>query len=281
MSTRMKLGLSFLLLLIIMSALMNYSVSSSQRPPGGGGFSYWGIALVVLAGVGLVFIILIFMGWYDPFDRGRYESDPLQLVGLAVLGLIALAIVFLEQNGGLNSVYMQLRGRVNESHVIATQGPLVTSENTTKFSGSSSPVVGPDVLVLAAFIIGISLAAVFTLRYYRSLKVKRRRKELMARALQFDRKLDGDGLAMFSTPTEAVVGIYKNAVLWLEARGVPYSESWTHWEHAGHVKYMHDAFVGLTRLFEKAKYAPEKVTWDDAKEALELYRQIKGGVNAD
>lgn len=84
---------------------------------------------------------------------------------------------------------------------------------------------------------------------------------------------------MFKNPRDAVVGIYKNAVLWLEALNLPYKESWTHWEHAGHVRYMHETFARLTALFEKAKYAPEKVTWDDAARALEAYRRMREGLH--
>jgi len=87
------------------------------------------------------------------------------------------------------------------------------------------------------------------------------------------------GLERFKDPREAIVEIYKNAVLWLEGLGIPYRESWTHWEHAEHVRYMHEVFVELARLFEKAKYAPERVSWDDAKRALEIYNRLRGKAN--
>ncbi|AEC52334.1 hypothetical protein PNA2_1419 [Pyrococcus sp. NA2] len=98
------------------------------------------------------------------------------------------------------------------------------------------------------------------------------KKELKA----FDSKLDEKGIDLFSNPREAVVELYKKAVLWLEILGIPYRESWTHWEHASKVTHKRSAYVELARLFEKAKYAPEKITVDDAKKAYNLYLVIRG-----
>ena len=112
--------------------------------------------------------------------------------------------------------------------------------------------------------------------YYNLGREELKRKKRIERAIEFDRKLDELGLERFSNPKEAIVEIYKNAVLWLEGLGIPYRESWTHWEHAEHVRYMHDAFVELTRLFEKAKYASERLSWSDAEKALGVYNKLRG-----
>ncbi|AFN03310.1 hypothetical protein PFC_01695 [Pyrococcus furiosus COM1] len=103
-------------------------------------------------------------------------------------------------------------------------------------------------------------------------KTRQIKRELEA----FDKKVDDLGVDAFSDPREAVIEFYRKAVLWLEILGIPYRESWTHWEHAKKVEYKKKAYVELARLFEKAKYAPEKVTMDDARRAYELYKVIKG-----
>lgn len=128
-------------------------------------------------------------------------------------------------------------------------------------------------ILYAVFLVAIAVFAYVAVVQYRGLLWKKGgREEMRLKAELFDKKLDDLGLDAFENPREAIVGIYRNAVLWLEYLGIPpYEESWTHWEHARHVKYMHDAFVELTRLFEKAKYAPpEKITWKDAERVLEV-----------
>jgi hypothetical protein len=134
-------------------------------------------------------------------------------------------------------------------------------------------------LLYGSFVLFVVGAAYFVTVYYRDALKKRERKEMRSRAELFDRKVEELGLDMFSDPREAVVGIYKNTVLWLEVLGLPYRESWTHWEHVRNVTVFRESFIGLTRLFEKAKYAPEKVTWEDAERALELYRRMRRALN--
>ncbi|AEH23978.1 DUF4129 domain-containing protein [Pyrococcus yayanosii] len=110
--------------------------------------------------------------------------------------------------------------------------------------------------------------------------VKIGRKRAVKRSLQaFDSRLEEEGLDLFSNPRDAVIELYKKAVLWLEVLGNPYKESWTHWEHAARVSYRRQAYVTLAKLFEKAKYAPERITREDAKRAYELYMAIRGEEN--
>jgi len=152
--------------------------------------------------------------------------------------------------------------------------PLVSSYGTSTARFSKSVVVSHLWLVFVLPLMAGFLYAGYY--YYRVGKEEVKRKRKLQKAIEFDEKLDELGLERFSDPKEAIVEIYKNAVLWLEGLGIPYRESWTHWEHAEHVKYMHEAFVKLARLFEKAKYAPERLDWKDAEKALEIYNELRG-----
>jgi hypothetical protein len=272
------------LILLTMAAMMRYGISDKPLPPGRS-FSYWGIAIVLAAAVGLVVIILVFLGWVDPFDKLKYEMGLGSILGNGILIIGAVGFLALAMLMKPRANMMAVNQTSNTSNITANGttpiGPLISSNNASGLKTSGNPtVVGLDVVFLALIVLSIVLFAVFAIRYYRVLALRRKRKHMMEKAREFDRKLDEIGLELFKDPREAVVGIYKNAVLWLEALGIPYQESWTHWEHAEHVRLTHETFVALTRLFEKAEYAPEKVTWEDAKKALELYSKMKGGVNA-
>ncbi|WP_460129406.1 DUF4129 domain-containing protein [Thermococcus prieurii] len=157
---------------------------------------------------------------------------------------------------------------------ITNATPLATSYGTSTARFSKSAVTSHLWIV---FMLPVLLSFVYAgYHYYRLGRDEVRRKRKLQKAIEFDEKLDEFGLERFSDPKEAIVEIYKNAVLWLEGLGIPYRESWTHWEHAEHVKYMHEAFVKLARLFEKAKYAPERLEWKDAEKALEIYNELRG-----
>ncbi|NJF25836.1 DUF4129 domain-containing protein [Thermococcus sp. Bubb.Bath] len=269
--------------------MMQYGISDKPLPPERG-FSYWGIAIVLAAAVGLVVIILVFLGWADPFDKLKYEMRIGSILGNAILiigavGFLALAMLMKPKTNMMASNQTSNATANATANLTANAtspiGPLINPGNASGLKTSGNPTVaGLDVVFLALIVLSIVFFAVFAIRYYRVLALRRKRKQMMETAREFDRKLDEIGLELFKDPREAVVGIYKNAVLWLEALGIPYQESWTHWEHAEHVRLMHETFVALTRLFEKAEYAPEKVTWEDAKTALELYSKMRGGVNA-
>ncbi len=277
MGRRRSLSLSFLAVLVITAALENYGITNS-RPPSSTAFSYWGTFLLLLAVVGGIVIILVFMGWMDPFDRAKYETGGWRgsMVFLILL-FIALFVIYLKGREKLEFHVNASIGHTTSTGVLPPSGPLESPGNFSNVTQARPPSFDLGLLVLVVVILGIFLVSLFGVRYYREVTVRRKRAELKKRAREFDDRLDRLGLEMFDNPGEAVVGIYKNAVLWLEYLGIPYQESWTHWEHAGHVKYMHDSFVELTRLFEKAKYAPEKVSWEDAGRALEFYNSIRRG----
>ena len=168
-----------------------------------------------------------------------------------------------------------VNGLVNLTNcTVPSVGPLSTSGNNSGLKYSSTPIATHLWMV---FLIPVLFAFIYLgYYYYRLGREELKRKRKIEKAIEFDRKLDEFGLEKFSDPREAIVEIYKNAVLWLEGLGIPYRESWTHWEHAEHVKYMHEAFVELTRLFEKAKYAPERIDWSDAERALNVYNRLRG-----
>jgi len=285
MRDKLKLSVIFTVILLTMAAMMQYGISDKPLPPGRG-FSYWGIAIVLAAAIGLVVIILVFLGWVDPFDRLKYKMGVKSILGngMLIIGAIGfLALTMLLKPGAERMPTNQTSNATANmtANVTKPVGPLINPGNASGLKTSGNPpAVGLDMVFLALIALLIVISALFAIRYYKVLALRRKRKQMMERAMEFDRKLDEIGLELFEDPRKAVVEIYKNAVLWLEALGIPYQESWTHWEHAEHVRLMHETFVALTRLFEKAEYAPEKVTWDDAKRALELYSEMRGGVNA-
>jgi len=278
MERKWALALSFSLALVITAALESYGITNS-RLPSSPAFSYWGIFIFLLAVVGGIVIVLIFMGWMDPFDRAKYETRGWGgLMTLVAVLILSLVVIYLRSKKRLPSFRRSLETNTTSIGFVPSSGPLGSSGNFSNMTQTRPPSLDIGLLVLVAIIAGIFLVALFGIRYYRDIAVRRRRAELKKRAREFDDRLSEMGLDMFDNPRDAVVGIYKNAVMWLEYLGIPYQESWTHWEHAEHVKYMHDSFVELTRLFEKAKYAPEKVSWDDAKRALEAYTAMRRGL---
>ncbi|WP_240921649.1 DUF4129 domain-containing protein [Thermococcus sp. 21S9] len=177
-------------------------------------------------------------------------------------------------NASVNNASTNVTSNLTNCTLVPDVNPLISGNGnyTTKFA--HNPVATHLWLVfLLPFLFGLIYLAGYYVELARE-RVEKKRK--IEKAIEFDRNLDELGLEKFSDPREAIVEIYKNAVLWLEGLGIPYKESWTHWEHAEHVKYMHEAFVELTKLFEKAKYAPERLSWNDAERALEVYNKLRG-----
>ncbi|ASA78469.1 DUF4129 domain-containing protein [Thermococcus sp. 5-4] len=279
MSTRVKLLALSGLLFSLMALMINYSAATSETSRGSP--AQWaGVLVMILAIVGLFVIVGVFLGWKDPFQR--LDSGGLALfiryimLALGFSGLV-LVMYLIRENAAVkipSNNSTALNASVNGSAPVQTPGHY----NGTQLAPTRQSLPSQYILY-AVLLIGIVVFSYLAAVQYRTYLRKKERREMRLRAELFDRKLDELGLGMFENPREAVVGIYKNAVLWLEYLGMPYQESWTHWEHAEHVKYMHDAFVELTRLFEKAKYAPEKITWDDARRALEVYREMRRGVD--
>ncbi|WP_258083452.1 DUF4129 domain-containing protein [Thermococcus thermotolerans] len=281
MSTRVKFLALSGLLFSLMTLMINYSATTLSASEGSSA-PWTGVLLIVLAIVGLFVIIGVLLGWRDPFRRDEGGSFGFLTYFAIVLGGIVGGVVFRmmkKRPQGFPANDTSVNGSVNGSLPLqsTTQSPVYY--NNTPLAPTFRHPLPSQYLLYALLVVAIAVFAYLAVIQYREYLQKKERKEMKLRAELFDKKLDELGLEMFENPREAIVGIYKNAVLWLNYLGIPYEESWTHWEHARHVKYMHDAFLELTRLFEKAKYAPEKITWDDAGRALEVYRTMRRGVN--
>ncbi|WP_197463562.1 DUF4129 domain-containing protein [Thermococcus peptonophilus] len=218
---------------------------------------------------GLILILLTTYYYYDRFARKRrkeYQASSADLIPvlLYLIVLPLLALFF-----GKNTI------RVSPSSNVTASGPLIASNRT--FHGVVTPSSPLRTHLYIFALIPIAIGVGYISYYYVRLALKEvERKKKVKIAVSFDRKLDELGLDQFNDPKEAIVQIYKNAVLWLEGLGVPYQESWTHWEHAEHVNYMRILYLDLVKLFEKAKYAPERVEWKDAEKALEIYLELRG-----
>lgn len=286
MSTKAKIATLFGLVIAFMTLLMNYSAETGELEKHPLGMSIWTITkgLAVLDAIGLIVVALVIMSWRDVPHKRVFNTDDNYAVGWLLMllgGIVALYFFTSRQKG--ERITLVLNNTSNTTNVTAPANyhPLNAHgfENVTNTTATGS--IPPDYLLYAGFIL-IALGFVyFGVLYYRDALKKRKRKEMRERALKFDRKVEELGLEAFSDPREAVVGIYKNAVLWLEVLGIPYKESWTHWEHVEHVNVFKETFTTLTRLFEKAKYAPERVTWEDAERALEVYQRMRGVINED
>ena len=276
MSTKVKslslAGLTVILMAMLMHPVIRISSGTQKHP-----MEYFGFILIVLGGIGVLFVLLLFLSWRDIPLKGRktYPVRPLQFILYLVS---AVTIVFLFLLAPYFRTGLGVRA-VRQPKIFLNRS---VGQDTLFYGNKSSSGHSLIYVGYAPYVIGFMVLAVlvyFLWVYYREALKKRERREMRRRAELFDRKLNGDGLGMFKNPRDAVVGIYKNAVLWLDALNLPYKESWTHWEHVGHVGYMRETFTELTMLFEKAKYAPEKVTWDDAAKALEAYKRMRGGLH--
>ncbi|NJE02044.1 DUF4129 domain-containing protein [Thermococcus sp. JdF3] len=280
MSIRVKFAALYTLLFALMTLMMGYSVKNSglQRSEA----PSFGVLLLAIVAVSLLVIFLVLLSWRDlPPGKKKYPVNVrsyLMAWAFAIAGAAGI-LYYIGRSNPTPSVNSTLNSSLNSTTANGSAiPPAPVYHNDTVSAAPHSGVPSSYVLYGAAllFLAGLSYFAVI---YYREALRRRKLREMRLKAELFDRKVEELGLEMFSDPREAVVGIYKNAVLWLEILGVPYKESWTHWEHAERVQIFREPFRGITELFEKAKYAPEKVTWEDAEKALELYRKMRGAVN--
>jgi hypothetical protein len=290
MSTKARFIALLTVVVILMSFLMNsHSFSAPHRRSTQPADL---VIVIVIAGtlVSLVLLIVLALYFRDiPGAKkkfGKDEGHTWRHLMASVVLVITLSIFFKFFSSGNGTAAS--RGLVNGTILCTSSsgllnltnctppssGPLLTARGNSSPSFSSTPV---STHLWMVFLLPVLFSLAYAGYYYYNLgREELKRKKKIERAIEFDRKLDGLGLEGFSNPKEAIVEIYKNAVLWLEGLGIPYRESWTHWEHAEHVRYMHDAFVELTRLFEKAKYASERLSWNDAEKALEVYNKLRG-----
>lgn len=276
MSIRMKFLVLLGVLLSLMTLLLRYSVGTEELEKSSA--SLIGLLVIAAAIVSALIIVFILLSWRDPSSRWEFKVS-YSISWIAVfIGLLGYYFVLfvMGQTKTPPPSNSSLNATINHT---SAGGPVLPQYNVTP-TNATSTVSPPTTYLLYAFVmVFITGAAYFAAAYYRDALKKRKLREMRRRAELFDRKVGELGLDMFSDPREAIIGIYKNAVLWLEVLGVPYRESWTHWEHAERVQVFREPFRGLTELFEKAKYAPEKVTWEDAERALELYRAMRGALN--
>ena len=282
MSAREKILAITVALLIFMSLALNSTVKQGEIQKSTSNPEIWSIILSLAVILSTIIVILIFLSWRDiKLKRKDLYRDGLftkAVSGLLILLLLSAA-VYLIEGGGRTTLMPNL----TENGIINASGPIGTPQS---YNVSPNKAVETGRTLGNTVWIGYTLGIVFVISlvvvgilYYRDMLKRKRREAIRKKAEAFDRKLDETGLEGFENPREAVVGIYKNAVLWLEYLGMPYKESWTHWEHAEHVRFRRKAFLELTRLFEKSKYAPERVTWNDARAALQAYNDLRRGMN--
>jgi hypothetical protein len=277
MSIRVKFVTLYGLLFALMALMMGYSVKNSEinRHPA----DFVGVLVFSFAVIGAVVIVLVLLSWRDPTSRWRRQVDKLSYLVSWFLMLVGTAgIIYTIGHSDIGRPSKLVPNATDVNGSVIPPSPVYHNSTVTNATSTNVPLSYLLYASLLLIIVGLSY---FAIVYYREALKRRRVKKMRERALNFDRKVEELGLEMFSDPREAIVGIYKNAVLWLEVLGIPYRESWTHWEHARNVNVslLREPFTGLTRLFEKAKYAPEKITWEDAKTALELYRKMRGALN--
>ncbi|WP_048146954.1 DUF4129 domain-containing protein [Pyrococcus abyssi] len=259
------LGL-FIALMILIGTMQSNAVTSW----GGVGRTLGVIVLLMFSiylVVGIFLLILAFMSGRDIGIRAPKGSafNPLFLLLSMVLAMFYFMFI-------LKIASMRNVKRIALNTTYSPNASFIIPSPETKVHEvvMSKPVLYLPLLLL---IIVIVLFGLYTFRdLSRSIERRKTKRELQ----NFDRKLDEEGIDLFSDPRKAIIELYKKAVLWLEILGIPYKESWTHWEHAGKVTHKRIAYVELVKLFEKAKYAPEKVTRRDALKAYELYMVIRG-----
>lgn len=272
MNARVRFISLLIVLILLTSLLMNSHEFSSPHKKNPQAGDILTLIMSILYVGGLILILLTTYYYYDRFARKRRKEYQASSADLILVFLYFIVLPLLVLFFGKNTI------RVSSPSNMTPSGPLVEANRT--FHGvvtPSSPLrTHLYLLALIPIVIGVGYISYY---YVRLALREAERKKKVKMALSFDRKLDELGFNQFSDPKEAIVQIYKNAVLWLEGLGIPYQESWTHWEHAEHVNYMRGLYLDLVRLFEKAKYAPERVDWKDAEKAFEIYLELRGKVS--
>ncbi|EEB73394.2 conserved hypothetical protein [Thermococcus sp. AM4] len=281
MSTRTKALAVMLGILLLMALLFHPTVRRGEIERSNSSPTVWSIIISLTSIVSMMIVLLLFLSWRDiPSKRKDLYKDRkivtrmlaffiMALLFGAVLQILAGGVQPLPRNATANNT-------TTTTGVVGTPQSYNVTPHHAKGGETSSFPVWIGYTIGVAFLIFL---VIWGANYYREMIRRRKRKAIKLKAEAFDRKLQEEGLEAFDNPRDAIVGIYKNAVLWLEYLGIPYKESWTHWEHAEKVGFRRETFIELTRLFEKAKYAPEKVTWEDAEMALKAYREMRRGMD--
>ncbi|WP_235507196.1 DUF4129 domain-containing protein [Thermococcus barophilus] len=266
----------FSVLFLLMALIMSGQAKIEEIPKGSQNYYWVGLFFGIIVIAAGFIIIQILLSWQDLPTKRRNEGINQQIIVAIFAGTLMLSLPLL---------YMAYKAQLSPmvANNTTTQGVYVVNGSyhvtyyekyfrNPVFQGSSN--VG--VILYGVFGVVSATLIYLSMVFYKDLNAKRKIKKLKKEVQEFDKRLKEEGISFIGDPKDIVVKLYKNAVIWLEILGIPYRESWTHWEHAERVRYKHDAYVELARLFEKAKYAPEKVTMEDAKRAYELYLIIKG-----
>ncbi|ASJ17363.1 hypothetical protein A3L04_09915 [Thermococcus chitonophagus] len=218
--------------------------------------------------VAFIFLILIREKDIEREDMYNWKFSLKELI-LYGLSFVMVMVYFFIITKGLK---LLAKSPKNETSTRVAVGG--TSPTLFRPPVMSKPV--PTLISYIPIILLLTITVFLGLEVIRGVRTITKKRQVKRTLTDFDIKLQEKGLDLFSNPREAVIELYKKAVLWLEVLGIPYKESWTHWEHAEKVAYKRRAYVELARLFEKAKYAPDKVTYEDAEKAYKLYQVIKG-----
>ncbi len=278
MNPKARTLLLFLILFALMTLMLNYNASISEIHRGSKNYyivgAFFGIFVISAA----IFILIILIGQSDFVTNKRLSTYNYSVLKWVVYSIVAIVLVF---SPLLYYVYtkpippLENNTTVNKTSI---NGTYHVSYYSRSFGHPTGNFISenPAFYLYVLFAILAAVALYMAFMFYRDMLAKRRIKRLKEKMKVIDARLRAEGIDFLGDPDEVVVKLYKNAIIWLEILGIPYKKSWTHWEHAERVKYRHDAFVELTKLFEKAKYAPEKVTKEDAYKAYELYLKIKG-----
>lgn len=260
-----------------MSAIISSQAKIGEIKKGTQDYYLIGLFFAILIVIAGIILIQIFLTVGDPFAKEGPGYKVNWRIFLAIIVgsiILALPILYKVYKTPLpNMTINQTEGiyYVNQSYRV--------SFYERYFQNPLGPSVEGSIYLYALFGVLVALLAYVAVRFYLDLRTARERRKLKEMVKKFDKKLEEEGISFLGDPNEIVIKLYKNAVIWLKLLGIPYRESWTHWEHAERVKYKHEAYVALAKLFEKAKYAPEKVTMEDARRAYDLYMRIKGDVN--
>ncbi|WP_456450137.1 DUF4129 domain-containing protein [Palaeococcus sp. (in: euryarchaeotes)] len=266
----------FALLILLISALLPSRATSTPIEGSSGVYTY--LSMCVFYGfllVGILILLEILLMYRDPFDRRKSDFDWKRTLEYIIIGAgIGVTTLYSLLSKGKDTPPVANNTTNITIGKALTSGGTVSSritENATWFGYkvSSGNALGWLIIPTLFFV------ACMGIWFYPRLRRARRTWKIERELKSFERKMEEESGA----PDEIVVESYKKAVLWLEALGVPYRDSWTHWEHAKIVQYKKNAFKELTALFEKARYAPSKVTMEEAKRAYELYKTIRGDRN--
>lgn len=240
MNAKVRFISLLIVLILLTSLLMNASEINAPAKRNSRAGDFMGLILAVLFVDALLLLILIAYYRYDRFSAKR-RKDVVSEVDIFSVILYSIFLPLLILFFGKAVAARSSKGLVLNSTV---SSPTASPDMILHRVVSSQRSISLYSLFLIPIFVGVGYLAY---HYVVAWSEEVRRKKKLETAISFDRKLDDLGLDQFDGPRDAIIQIYKNAVLWLEALGIPYQESWTHWEHAEHVNYMRNFYSELVR----------------------------------